>query len=265
MRSNRPLWFSILMIPISVFVWTASLIWMGLTVVLCVALLPIFPFKRTHMFIARPLMSMCIRSTFSRMRIRYHPEFDKRQAGLFMGNHATVLDAHLMTWAIPGPFCGMVGVHHFKYPIYGWIIKLARSIPIYPRTEGQIAKLTDPVRERIAEGINIAAYPEGTRTRDGHVGPFKRGMFFMARDADIPVYPIAVRGLYEVIPSDQWIIVPGKIDVYVGRATSFTDVSDEDMPQAVEDFRRLVVDFVEHGRVPEGAEGLFPNLDAAAE
>ena len=158
----------------------------------------------------------------------------------------------------------MVGAHHLKYPVYGSILKLARSIPIYPRAAGQIGKLTESARARVAEGINIAAYPEGTRTRDGKVARFKRGMFYLARDADIPIYPIAVRGLYEVMPSDQWIVTPGKIDVYVGRAISFADVSDEGMAEAVLAFRQLVIDFVEHGRVPEGAQGLFPDLDAAA-
>ena len=264
MRPDYPLWLNLLLIPTSVMAWLLAAVWMVLTVLLSVLLLPLFPFKKSHMFIPRPLMAMCIRTTLSRVRIRYHPDFDRAEPGLFMGNHATGLDAHLMTWLIPGPMCGMVGAHHLDYPIYGSIIKLARSIPIYPRSEGQLEALTRDARERITEGINIAAYPEGARTRDGHVGPFKRGMFFMARDANIPVYPVAVRGLYSVLPRGQWIVFPGKIDVYVGRAISFADVSDDDMAEAVEDFRQLVVDFVEHGRVPEGAEGLFPDRDAQA-
>ena len=65
----------------------------------------------------------------------YHPSFDPKRIGLYMGNHVTILDAHMMTKAIPGPFCGVVGAHHLNYPVYGSILKLARSIPVYPKSK----------------------------------------------------------------------------------------------------------------------------------
>jgi 1-acyl-sn-glycerol-3-phosphate acyltransferase len=253
MSNERPAWAVILLLPLSIFTWISGFVWMILLVVISVLLLPILPFKKIHMVIARPLMIMVLNMTFSRFKLTYPPQFNPKRVGLFMGNHVTMLDAHLMTRAIPGPFCGVVGAHHLKYPVYGSILKLSKSIPIYPHGSGRTAEIVSTVRERVAEGIHIAAYPEGRRTRDGHVAEFKRGMFFMARDAQIPVYPIAMRGMYRMLPRGAAICYPTVVEVYVGKPWDFSHVSDEDMDQEIAAFRQTIIDFVEEGIMEEGA------------
>ena len=107
----------------------------------------------------------------------------------------------------------------------------------------------------MAEGINIAAYPEGHRTRDGKVAEFKRGMFFIARDAGIPVYPIAMRGMYKMIPRGASIVFPTLVEVYVGKPWDFTQVTDEQMDEKIAEFRQTIIDFADHGKMEEGANG----------
>jgi len=253
MAHERPVWLKPLLFPLSVLTWILGFTWMILLVLTSVLLLPLFPFKTTHMWVARPLMILVLSSTFSRFRVIYHPQFNPKEIGLFMGNHVTMMDAHMMTKAIPGPFCGVVGAHHLKYPVYGSILKLSKSIPIYPRSSGRTGEIVQSVRERVAEGINIAAYPEGHRTRDGHVAAFKRGMFFIARDAQIPVYPIAMRGMYRMLPRGSGILYPTRVEVYVGKPWDFSQVSDEEMDDRIEAFRQTIIDYVEHGTMEAGA------------
>jgi 1-acyl-sn-glycerol-3-phosphate acyltransferase len=253
MSNERPTWALALLLPLSIISWVSGFLWMTLLVLISVLLLPLFPFKKIHMTIARPLMVLVLNVTFSRFKLTYHPQFDPKRIGLFMGNHVTMVDAHLMTKAIPGPFCGVVGAHHLKYPVYGSILKLSKSIPIYPRGSGRTAEIVSTVRERVAEGIHIAAYPEGRRTRDGKVAEFKRGMFFMARDAQIPVYPIAMRGMYKMLPRGASIVYPTQVQVYIGKPWDFSHVSDEDMDQRIAAFRKTIIDFVEEGIMEEGA------------
>ena len=69
---------------------------------------------------------------------------------------------------------------------------------LYPRTAGRTAELTAAAQDRVKRGLSILVFPEGHRTRDMKVGPFKRGVFFMARDANIPVVPLAVHGIHQV-------------------------------------------------------------------
>jgi len=215
--------------------------------------LPFFPFKTTHMWVARPLMRMVLTTTFSRFKWIYHPDFDPDRIGLFMGNHVTAVDAHVMTRAIPGPFCGVVGAHHLKIPVYGSILRLSKSIPIYPQSSGRTLEIVASVRERMEERIHIAAYPEGHRTRDGHVAKFKRGMFFIARDAQIPVYPIAMRGMSRMLPRGAALFFPSMVEIYVGKPWDFSGVSDEDMDRKIAEFRQTIIHFVEDGTQEAGA------------
>ncbi|HIA04235.1 MAG TPA: 1-acyl-sn-glycerol-3-phosphate acyltransferase [Myxococcales bacterium] len=251
MANERPKWKIPFLLPLSLVSWVLGFVWMVVLVLLSGLLLPFFPFNKTHMWIGRPLMTLVLHCTFSRFKVTYHPDFDPSRIGLYMGNHVTMTDAHIMTLAIPGPFCGVVGAHHLNYPVYGSILKLSRSIPIYPRSSGRTAEIIETVRERVREGINIAAYPEGRRTRDGKVAEFKRGMFFMARDAQIPVYPIAMRGMYKMLPRGTGLIYPTLVEVYVGKPWDFTEVSDEAMEQKIAEFRQTIINFVEHGTMEE--------------
>jgi 1-acyl-sn-glycerol-3-phosphate acyltransferase len=255
MSHKRSLALKALLVPFSVFAWAMAFFWMALTVLISLILLPFMPFQRLHMLVARPMMSLCIYTTLSPVRVHYHPEFDKKRIGIFMGNHVASLDAHMMTLAIPGPFCGIVGAHHLKIPIYGSIIKFSRSIPVAAGL-ARANYMVEPVRERVADGIHIAAYPEGGRTRDGKIAPFKRGMFFLARDSDTPVYPIATRGMYEMLPRGSFLVKPTRLEIYVGKPMDFIGISDEDMPAAVERFRQVIIDFADHRKVEAGMEPL---------
>jgi len=252
MSNERPNWCKPLLFPVSVISWIFGFTWMVLVVLTSVILLPFFPFKKTHMWVARPLMKLVLTTTFSRFKMTYHSEFDANRIGLFMGNHVTMVDAHMMTKAIPGPFCGVVGAHHMKYPVYGSILKLSRSIPIYPRASGRTAEIVAHVQDRVKEGIHIAAYPEGQRTRDGKVDTFKRGMFFIARDAEIPVYPIAMRGMFKMLPRGSGLIFPTLVEVYVGKPWDFSGIPDEQMDEKIAAFRQVIIDFVEEGKMEEG-------------
>ncbi|MGH7836323.1 MAG: lysophospholipid acyltransferase family protein, partial [Candidatus Binataceae bacterium] len=64
-------------------------------------------------------------------------------------------------------------------------------------------------------GISLIAYAEGSRTRDGHVQPFKKGIFGMAQKFGAPVTPVSVVGSFDFFRTGHWMLHPGKITVYL--------------------------------------------------
>ena len=246
------------LVPFSIFAWTAACFWMALMVVTSMLLLPVWPFRKTHMWIARPLLPMCIYSSFSRIRVIYHPEYDPKQLSLYNGNHVSSLDAHLCCRVIPQAFCGLVSAHSFNIPIYGRIMKLSQSIPVYSRASGRSGEIVEAAKDRVSKGIAIASYAEGGRTLDGRVAPYRRGVFFMARDAGIPVVPMATRGMYRLLPKNSWLVRPSIITVYVGKQIDISDLSDDDVGKFAEHCHQIAVDFVEHGKLPEGVTSPWP-------
>ncbi len=246
LRLPRPL-----LVIFSLWVWSVGFCLMALTVVLSAILLPIVPFRKSHMWIARPLMSLCLMITFSRFRVIYHPRYDPKRLSMFNGNHVSAFDAHMLCRVIRLPICGVTAAASMTVPIYGWVMRLSQGIPVWPQNSGRTAEISAAARDRIGQGIAIAAYAEGGRTLDGKVGPYKRGTFFMARDAGIPVVPVVTRGMYELLPKGSWLVQPSDITVYVHEQIETDGLSDDEVGELAERFRDIVVDYAEHGRLPQ--------------
>lgn len=153
--------------------------------------------------------------TKSDLNITYDPAFDPDRPSVFCQNHVNLLDAFTACAAIPQPFVGLMLAWHFKIPGYGWMMKATHGIPVH-KGENRTQLLSNAACDRASKGMSILTFPEAHRTADGHMRPLKRGIFFMARDADLPVVAIAVRGMFEINRKGSGIINPGKVDVYVG-------------------------------------------------
>lgn len=164
--------------------------------------------------------------TKTNLRVTYHPDFDKTRPSVFCQNHVNLVDAFTACASIPQPFVGLMLAWHFKIPGYGWMMKATHGIPVHKgarRTE----LLCEAARERAADGLSILTFPEGHRTNDGQVQPFKRGVFFMARDSALPVVSIAVRGMFEVNRKGSVLIRPGDVDVFVGPQIETAHLDDD--------------------------------------
>ncbi len=239
----------------SFWVWTSSYVLMMVSAGAAILVSPWRPFRKTHHMLGGRGMAECLTLTGSNYRFIYDPAFDPTIRSVFAQNHVSVMDGHIACAVIPHAFCGLHNHWHFRLPGYGWIMKLASGIPVYPRSSGRTAEITEAAKHRVNElGISILVFPEGHRTKDGKVGPFKRGTMFMARDAGIPVVPIAVRGMDKVnrkgsmrIWADQEVVI------YIGRQYETTGLAtDEDVSAFTDKIRKIIKDFADDGKLPPG-------------
>lgn len=208
---------------------------------------PFVPFGVRHRTIVRGL-SRAAWNTGLVLEVTYDPDFDPQRPAVFCQNHISMLDGPLAAAVIPQPFCGLMNHWHFRIPGYGWLMQLGKSIPVYPRSAGRTAEITEAARERAAEGISILTFPEGHRTLDGNVRPYRRGAFFMARDAGIPVVPMVVRGLYGVNRKGTWMFEPGLVQVYLGPHVETAGLDDDAVSALAERFTRFADVWVREGR-----------------
>ena len=198
-------------------------------------------------------MQLCVYMTFSKVRIIYDPNFDPNRRSVFAQNHVSMLDGHIACTAIPHDFCGLMNAWHFHIPGYGWMMRYSGGIPVSPNKSGRTAELTAAARDRINRGLSILAYPEGHRTQDMKVAQFKRGVFFMARDANIPVVPLAVHGVHEVNCKGRYTFTPGEITVYVGPQLETCGLTDGQVHGLADKTRDIVSAFADTGVVSAAA------------
>ena len=195
-------------------------------------------------------MKLCVYMTLSKVRVIYDPNFDPNRRSVFAQNHVSMLDGHIACTAIPHDFCGLMNAWHFHVPGYGWIMRSTGGIPVSSAKAGRTAELTAAAKDRIKRGLSILVFPEGHRTRDMKVAEFKRGIFFMARDANIPVVPLAVHGIHQVNSKGRYTFTPGEITVYVGPQLETDGLNDEEVHALAEQTRAIVSAFADTGHVP---------------
>jgi len=177
-------------------------------------------------------------------------------------NHVNVMDAHAACCALSHAFCGIMNEWQFKIPFYGSIMRHAGGIPVRPGNANRYSEIAEAARERVAQGLSILVYPEAHRTRDGKVHDFKKGAFLMARDAGLPIVPLATRGMFEMNRKGTWLFKPSKISIYVGAPIETLGLSDDQLRAVIERTQQIIRDFSEHGIVPGHAKPAAPIVAA---
>ncbi|MGB5267708.1 MAG: lysophospholipid acyltransferase family protein, partial [Polyangiales bacterium] len=110
--------------------------------------------------------------TFNRQSHHVHPDVDPATAYIFIQNHSSHLDHVAMYTATPHFKQGIELDSHFDYPFYGWFMKARGTIPVPKDRAGALDALRTAVRAEVDAGHSILGFPEGHRTKTGHVGPF---------------------------------------------------------------------------------------------
>ncbi len=133
---------------------------------------------------------------------------------IFMGNHQSNFDIMTLFQAVPVRFNWLAKEELFKVPFFGPSIRSAGYIPVN-RGDGRDAlRSLDRAAELIRAGTSVAIFPEGTRSTDGRLLPFKRGGFILAAKAGVPIVPFTIVGSREVNPPDNFLFLrPGRIRI----------------------------------------------------
>jgi len=135
---------------------------------------------------------------------------------VFACNHASQFDILIMYEALPVQFRFVVKKELFKIPLFGFAMRHAGYVPI-DRSGGKAAlRSLHEAAERVKRGASIIIFPEGTRSLDGRLRPFKMGGILIAIKAGCPIVPVAISGSHNVLPKGSLRVRPGRIKVTVG-------------------------------------------------
>ncbi len=132
---------------------------------------------------------------------------------IYMGNHQSNFDILALTVAIPRRFSWLAKEELFRVPFFGGAMRRAGYIPL-DRSDGrQALKSIDEAAKRIRDGVSVVIFPEGTRTHDGSLLPFKKGGFTLASRAAVPVVPFTINGSRRINPRNRFALYPGSISI----------------------------------------------------
>jgi 1-acyl-sn-glycerol-3-phosphate acyltransferase len=151
-----------------------------------------------------------------RTRIEGLERLDRNRPYTFMFNHGTVIDHIIVYGDVPHCGRGLEAAENFRVPFYGWIMRAFGNYPIdRRRAKATRATLARCAREARAEGFSVYCAPEGTRSRDGLLGPLKSGVFRLARECGRDIAPLALVDVYTVLPPGEWRPRPRTVTVRI--------------------------------------------------
>ena len=120
---------------------------------------------------------------------------DRNTPYVFMCNHLSFLDAPMLVTVVDRPVRFIVKRFVFRIPILGLGMRFAGYVPLDKEGVGEgrkrIARASQLIKEK---GYSFLVYPEGTRSWEGKLLPFRRGGFFLALDSGAPIVPVSIRG-----------------------------------------------------------------------
>lgn len=136
---------------------------------------------------------------------------------IFMANHQSDFDILIVLGFIPGQFRWIAKKELFKIPVFRTAMRNAGYIEIDRQQHEKAMKSLDVAARKIREGKSVMTFPEGTRSKDGKMKPFKQGMFHLAIQAGVPIVPISIVGAGSIMSKRSLRIHPGKVTMIIDK------------------------------------------------
>lgn len=135
---------------------------------------------------------------------------------IFVANHTSYVDPLAFVPAIPRRVSILLKKELFRVPILAAAMRGAQFISVDRGDPDAAAESVDRAIELLKRGVSFAIYPEGTRSRDGRMRPFKRGAFVMAIQSGVPIMPVSISGAQHLLRKGDWTVHPGDVLVHFG-------------------------------------------------
>ena len=155
-------------------------------------------------------------------------KIQNNQAYVLMSNHQSLFDVWAVLGYLPLQIRWIVKAEIQKMPVFGYALKRMGHIYVDRGKKGYLADVTEMAIERISGGASIFFFAEGTRSRGGHLQPFRNGGALIAIESRTSILPITINGSRFVLPKHTLQLMPGKIQIVVGDKIDVQEYTIED-------------------------------------
>ncbi|HNR67062.1 MAG TPA: lysophospholipid acyltransferase family protein [bacterium] len=208
----------------SAFLWAAALVFfvpLGLSVIL----LSLCGDSQKTRSLATWVCKLVVRLAGIRVRVEGEEHLSQVHSAVLVSNHINLFDGFVLYGHVPIPFIGVELDDHFNWPLYGWIIRRLGMIPISRTRPMQAKRSLEQARKTLDNGTSILIMPEGGRTLDGQMKPFKRGPFVLASEAGADIIPMVMIGAFAINRKGSLLIKPGRLILRIGEPLPFPSFS----------------------------------------
>jgi 1-acyl-sn-glycerol-3-phosphate acyltransferase len=160
-------------------------------------------------FVGMGLAHWAARIAGAKIKLVGFDKIDPAGTYIFMSNHVSNLDPPVLVPLIPRRTSVLAKKEIWRIPILGKALDLAEIVPVERNNRDAALQSIRRAGEVMRHGINMTIYPEGTRSPDGRLLPFKKGPFHLAAETGFPIVPVTILGTEEMMPKGQNIVKSG--------------------------------------------------------
>ena len=165
--------------------------------------------------VARLWGKIQLRITGTRVRIRGLENIDPQRSFILVSNHQSTFDIFAFLGYLPIQFRWTAKAELFRIPFMGWAMSRIGYIPIERSSPKKAYRSMLRAAEVVRKGVSVIIFPEGTRSPDGNLQPFKKGVFLIALKSQAPILPITIQGASRIMRKGDWRIYPGQVQIQI--------------------------------------------------
>lgn len=166
---------------------------------------------------------------------------DPRRPYVAVSNHESYADIFLISH-VPWEMKWLSKETMFKIPCFGWMMRMAGDIEVRRGERSSVAQAMQQARNRLAQRVSVMIFPEGTRSRNGELLPFKDGAFRLAIETQSPILPIVVAGTRDCMAKGTFRFQPARARARVLKPIETTGLTMDDVPSLRERTREVIAD-----------------------
>lgn len=175
-----------------------------------------------------------------KLLVRGKEKLSPGQTYLFLSNHQGNFDGPIIVCTAGRDLRAVIKKEMMSIPVLSLVMKQVEFLPI-DRTDPARARASiDEGAQMLRHGYSFFAFPEGTRSRDGCLGPFKKGVFHMALKAGVPVVPVSIKNTITIQPPGTYAIRPGTVEVTFHDPIPTAQLQVEDRDRLIEAIRTAI-------------------------
>jgi 1-acyl-sn-glycerol-3-phosphate acyltransferase len=175
-----------------------------------------------------------------RVNVKGLENIDPSQSYIYMANHQSNFDIPVLLAHLPVQFRWLAKAELFKIPIFGRAMRGAGYVEIDRFNQQSAFESLDKAAGKLKNGVSIMMFPEGTRSRDGKIRPFKKGGFVMAIDAGEPIVPVIIKGTWPIMAKSSLRINAGEVTLQIERPIRTTGYTRDTKQDLVESVRSVI-------------------------
>jgi 1-acyl-sn-glycerol-3-phosphate acyltransferase len=198
-----------------------------------------------HYYCAVPWSKIILWGTGVQVEISGLSNVDKEKSHIYIPNHLSFFDIFSLLAHLPVDFKFILKEELMHIPILGWSMRRAGYISIARSSPAKARRTFTQAVKRIKNGTSLVMFAEGSRSKDGHLQPLKRGAFQLAIASGSPIVPIAIKGTKEIMPKGSFKVHRGFVTIQLGtpiETINYTKQTMRDLIDSVTNSLRTMLD-----------------------